>query len=149
MSGIAVSLGRTRMDLPPLVLRNDPFDDESPWWLPEDGVGAIGFEFRRTMAPESAYLPGDQPLAAVLDASTLPLTVYARAVPTATLEQVKAVLEVAVSQWTYNVTVAVGGESTTYEAFPAWPQWSAPDAGMSAARMARCSITIPINPRGA
>lgn len=145
---LTVTISRTSLSLGPLVISNYP-EPGSPWWLPEDAVGEPGFAFRTTMAPESAYMPGDQPLAAVLDAATLPLAVYAQAVEGATLEQVKAVLSLAVAQFRYAITVDVGGQSRSWVAFPAWPQWGDLDSGMAAQSMARCSITVPINPAGA
>lgn len=141
---LSVTIDRTSLDLPPLVISDYP-DPDAPWYLPEDGVVEPGWSFRTTSAPESAYFPGDQPLAAVLDASTLPLAVYARPVGEATLGQVKAVLELAVAQFRYAITLTLDGEARSWVAFPSWPQWGPLDSGMGS-RLARCSITVPINP---
>lgn len=145
---LSVTIDRTSLSLSPLVITDFPTPD-LPWWLPEDGVAEPAWAYRTTEAPESAFMPGAQPLAAVLDASSLPLNIYAQAVPTATLPTVKAILELAVSQFRYAITVTVDGDAKTYAAYPSFPQWGQVDSGMVAAKIARCSITIPINPVGA
>lgn len=144
---LSVAIGRASLSLTPLVIRELP-RASSPWWFPEDGVGEVGFSWRTTQAPESSVWPGSLPLGAVLDASTLPLVVYAKSTPTSTLKQAKQALERAVSQFRYRIQVNVAGEVRTYTAFPSWPQWDPADSGMAEAGFDRCSITIPINPEG-
>lgn len=144
---LSVTIDRTGLSLSPLVITDYPTPD-LPWWLPENGVAEPAWTYRNTEAPESAYMPGTQLLGAVLDASALPLTVYAQAVPGATLPTLKAILELAVSQFRYAITVSVDGDSKTYAAFPSFPQWGQIDSGMVAAKIASCSLTIPINPTG-
>lgn len=145
---VAVSIGRMGIFLPPLVIRALPRPG-APWWLPEDGVGEIGFSWRIEEAPESAYFPGTLPLGAVLDATALPLVVYAQRTATETLEQIKRTLEQAFAQWRYRLVLDLDGERRDYIASPAWPKWEAQDSGMAEAGMARCVVTVPINPEGA
>jgi hypothetical protein len=142
-----VKIGRASLSLSPMVIRELP-QVGSPWWLPEDGIGEVGFTFRTTRAPESAYFPGSQPLSAVLDASTVPVAVYVKATQAKPLRQVKRELEQAVGQWRYRIALNLGGDARVYTAHPAWPQWDAMDSGEADAGMARCSITIPIQPEG-
>lgn len=116
------------------------------FWLPENGVGVIDRDLRKTYAPDSAYVPGKVLLAAVSEASAVPLTVYAGAASSAALQAYRAELEAAASQWSYDLTVTVDGVASTYNAEISLPVWNALDSGMVAAHMARCQLVIPVNP---
>lgn len=144
---IEVTIDRTSLELPPLVLGSDPF--VAPLYLPEDAVTWPEWSIRRTYAPESAWLAGTALLAAVREASTLPLVVYARGETTAALEAAKRTLEAATSQWDYDITLTVDGVATSWRADPELPTWGLVDAGMVRAGLARGAVTVPINPSGA
>jgi len=102
---------------------------------------------RVAYAPESNYMHGKLPLAAVADAGGLGLVVYAHAASSAALAVVKTELAAALAQWRFEVTTNVDGVLTTYESIaPAIPFWGQVDSGMVAAHMAKCSVTIPVNP---
>ena len=101
---------------------------------------------RRTYAPDSAYFPGRSLLAAVSDASTLPVVIYAHATTSALLKTARTELETALTQWAYEVTYAEDGQTWTWLADPELPQWGAVDSGMVRAHIARASVVIPLNP---
>lgn len=115
-------------------------------WI--DTIQPPGFSFRYDYAPDSAHIPGSTLLSAALEASSLPLAVYARGTSAATKEAAMAELEAAVSQFAYTVTLTLDGQAHEFAADPTWPQWSW-DAGMANAFMARAALVIPVNPPGA
>lgn len=141
---LSVTFTRAALSLPDLTIADNPF--AASLWVPEDGVGAVGWDFRRTYAPDSGWQGGKGLLAAVREASTLPLTIYATAATSAALATVKDSLEAAAAQWSYTVTVTVDGVSESYNCEPAIPQWGPVDSGMVRAHMARCQLVIPVNP---
>lgn len=129
----------------PLVIGQDP-SSESGLWLPEDGVQRPTRGMRRTYAPDSAYIPGRTLLAAVEDAATLPLVIYAGAGSTAALEALMAELDAATNQFAYYLTLTLDAVTRTWSADPELPQWGDLDSGMTKAHIARASIIIPLNP---
>lgn len=141
---ISVSIDRSSLTLPPLVITDYPSGDLH---LPEDGLVWPVFETRRTYAPDSAYEAGRLLLAAVQGAAELPLTVYAHGTSGADLAATKAELEQALAQWSYDLTLTVDSVAHTYhaEVILGIP-WGPIDSGMVAARMARTSFSIPLNP---
>jgi hypothetical protein len=141
---LSLTITRAALSLPDLVVGDHPGDGSL--YVTEDGVGSVGWDFRRTYAPESGWQSGKSLLAAAREASTLPLTVYAHATTSANLATAKATLEAAAAQWAYAVTVTVDGVSETYNAEPAIPQWGGLDSGMVRAHLARCQLVIPVNP---
>lgn len=140
-----LTIDRTSLSLSPLVIEQGPFT--GALYLPEDGLTWPAFTARRTYAPDSAYAAGRVLLAAVQDASELPLTVYAHADTTVALNTAKAELEAAVAQWSYDLTLTVDSVAHTYHAeIVLGVPWGPLDSGMVAAHMARTSFSIPLNP---
>ncbi len=115
-------------------------------WLPEDGLSTPAFEAVYTRGPESAFVDGDTLLAVRRAASTLPFTVYLQAASASALTAMKAELAAALWQWPCAITVAVAGQSVTYQGWPSVPQWGPVDSGMVAAHIARASCVVPVNP---
>lgn len=142
---LSVTFDRSALELPPLVIGRLP-SAGVPLWLPEDGVSEPDFAFRIFYAEDSAYVPGRQALAAVLDASTLPLVVKARGESGVALRAAKGLLEAASSQWAYEVTVNIDGATQTFPADPCWPSWGRVDSGAVKAGIATASLSIPVNP---
>lgn len=142
MTMIEVTFAQEGVDL--VVTGTPPVGDGL--WLPEDAIGPIERELRRTYAPDSAYIGGKFLLAAVEEASAVQLTIYARASTSAALQVLRDQVEVAASQWSYVLTINVDGVARTYNAEISLPAWSAFDSGMVAARIDRCSLVIPVNP---
>lgn len=129
---------------PDLVIDGNP--RTGSFHTPEDAVGAVTWDLRRTYAPDSGYADGKMLLAAVREASALPLALYAHGADAEALAAAKAVLEAASMQWAYTLTVAVRGVTTSYNAEPALPQWGPIDLGMANQHMARCQLLVPVNP---
>jgi hypothetical protein len=141
---LSVTFTRAALSLPDLVVGDHP--GNGSLYVTEDGVGAVGWDFRRTYAPDSGWMSGKGLLAAVREASTLPLTIYAHAATSAALGSTKAELEAVAAQWSYTATVTVDGVSEVYNCEPAIPQWGSLDSGMIRAHLARCQLVIPVNP---
>lgn len=139
---LSVTFERSGTDL---VVPNVP-ESGNGLWLDEDGVGQVLRDLRRTYAPDSAYVGGKFLLAAVEEASAVPLTIYARAESAAALQALRAELEAAAAQWSYLLTVTVDGVATTYNAEISLPAWAAFDSGHVRAHLDRCQLVIPVNP---
>ena len=144
MTVISLTIDRTSLSLADLVITNDPYAGN--YHLPEDGLERPGFSMRRTYAPDSAYFPGRTLLAAVADASTLPVVIYTHAASAALLAAARAALEAATSQFAYDVTLSVDGQSQTWLADPELPQWGPVDSGLVRAHIEVARLVIPINP---
>lgn len=128
-----------------LVLNAD-CDDSGLWWntlvLPD-------WTMRTTTAPPSAWVPGVVALAAVRDAGSLALTVAAKGTDTATLEAQKALLEGAVGQWPYTVSITVDGTVLgPWEALPAVPTWGALTPQSAGLYAAEAPLVLTVNPPG-
>ena len=138
---LSLTITRTALSLADLVITNDPAPGI---WI--ESVGAPSFSQRLTYAPPSDYIPGNKLLAKALDASSLPVVLYAKASTSAALATLKASLEAAVNQFAYTVTLTVDGVSQSWAADPTWPNWGDVDDGMAAAKAARALFSIPVNP---
>lgn len=142
MTTLEVTFAQTGDDL--TVTNTPPAGDGL--WLPEDGVAQIVRDLRRTYAPDSAYVPGKTLLAAVSEATSVTLTIYARADTSAALQALRESVEAAASQWSYALTITVDGVATVYNAEISLPAWSAFDSGMVRAHIDFCRLVIPVNP---
>lgn len=142
---VSVTIDRTSLSASPLVISN--VVSAGDYHLPEEAVDGLrpDFKMRRTYADDSPWVGGRQLLAAVSDASTLPLTFYAHASTQALLEAAITAAEAAFSQFVYTLTLTVGGQTRSWSAEPELPTWSA-DSGMVRAKLIRGSVVIPLNP---
>lgn len=142
---ISLTFDRTSLSLSPLVITNAPTDDGL--YLPEDGLVWPAFGTRYTRAPDSVFEGGSLLLAAVAEATELPLTVYAKGASGAATDAYKATFEAAVAQWSYDLTLTVDSVAHAYSAeIVLGVPWGPVDSGMVAAHMARTSFSIPLNP---
>ena len=143
---ISLSFDRTSLSLSPLVITNNPHG--TTLHLPEEGLVWPSFGTRYTRTPSSAYESGNGDLlAAVREATELPLTVYAQGDSGAATEAACAELEAAVAQWSYELTLTVDSVAHVYTAELVLDvPWGPVDSGMVAAHMARTSFSIPLNP---
>lgn len=136
---LSVTISRDGADL---VITNDP---AATITLLEEGFGRPGFTIRRTYAPDSAWVGGKQLLSAVADAGTLPIAFNINAASASALEALITEVEAATSQFIYDLTVNIDGQTRTWSADPELPTWTA-DSGMVRAHMVRGAISIPLNP---
>lgn len=143
---ISLTFDRTALALADLVITNNPHG--TSLYLPEDGVVRPMFGTRYTRTPVSAYEDGNGDLlAAVREATDLPVIIYAQGADTAALETVKAELEAAVAQWSYDLTLTVDGAARTYSAEILLDvPWGPVDSGLVGAHLAVASFSIPLNP---
>lgn len=119
------------------------------FFLRAGGLSEPTFDVRTTYAPDSAYVPGSQLLAAVLTAATLPAVVVAQASTTAGLAALKAELAAAVWQFAYPLTLTVDGTAHPWDAGPCWPAWGELSSAFVDAHMAAANLVIPVQPTGA
>lgn len=141
---LSLTIGRASLGLADLVITNDPA--AGAFWLPEDGLEEPDQTWRLNYAPDSADIHGRELLSASRDHSSIPATIYTDATSSAELAANKAALSAALGQFTYPVTLDLDGAPLTYDADPCGPRWGAVDSGMVRARIARCSVSIPIYP---
>lgn len=140
---LSLTIDRTSISLSALVISTTP---AAGMWLPEQGLVRPDMDYRRTYAPDSSYVPGRTILAAVLEASTLPATVYFRAATTSALVTLENTLTAALAQWAYTVTLTIDSSAWSWTGEPTRPAFGAVDSGMARSFMSRAVLTIPINP---
>lgn len=145
-TALSVTIDRTALSLSALVIPGTPTDG-NPFWIPQDGIGRPDFAMRLGYAPESRWVSGKHLLDAVVEASSIPLAVQIdRVDDVGELQDARRELEAAVSQFTYTVTIAVGGESETWQADPTWPAWGPWRHEYVDVLIDRADIVIPVNP---
>lgn len=122
--------------------------DSGTYCLTEKGLGRPGITWRKATAPDSADVHGSEYFAAVKEQTSLPLEVAILADSSAELEAAIDELTDALSQFTYTVTVTVGGVSKVWDAGPA--DWSAASGLVEFSKANRffdvLKVTIPIYP---
>lgn len=145
MVAMSVSFNRTSLTLSALAISNTPGGD---FWLPEAGIEWPRFGRRKEHAPPSRYLSGRTLLARVSDVGTLPLSIYAKGTSAGDLAALKAELQAAVDQWTYDITLTVAGAAATYtaECVDDDIAWGEIDSGMVRARIIRGTFAVPLYP---
>lgn len=144
MTVLQAILARDSLSLADLTIGTSPTDD---FWLPEDGISWPHFGRRKDRAPVSRYVDGPGALLSrVADAGTFPLAVYATGDTDAEVVANMAVLQAAVDQWTYDLTLVTGSASQAFTAECADDEiaWGDIDSGMVRARIARGSVVIPL-----
>jgi hypothetical protein len=140
---LSVTLSRTGLGLEPLVVTNQP----GTLRLAERDCTWPVFTMRRTYAPSSESVGGEQLEAKVPNQGTIGLGVSAHGDDTAEVEAAKAEWTAATTQFSYVLTLAVDGVTIgAYNADPEYPNWGALDSGDVAAGICKSTITIPINP---
>lgn len=142
-----LTLGRASLGLPDLVVDGTAPASEG-YFIGAGGLAEPTFDVRSTYAPDSAYTPGSQLLAATLQASTLPVVVVVQANSTAALTTLKAALAQAAFQFAYTVTLTVNGTAQVFDAGPCWPAWSGLTSALVDAHMVRATLAIPVQPTG-
>ena len=138
----SVSIDRDSLGLQPLVIDTAPNTD---YWLPEDGLGAPGYTHRRSYST-AAYVHGALQTAAVLEQSTLPLTVYIGGDTTAQLRNRVEALVTALRQFYFTTTVTVDDYAETWGCDCADVGAALHEPGMTSAHMQRREVTIPLYP---
>lgn len=143
-----VTIGRESLELPDLVIDGNPSTGD--FHLTEEDCTWPAFTMRRTYAPQSEAVGGEQLLAMVPNQGTIGLGIEAHGGDAAGTALAKLELEAALTQFSYPLTLEVAGVTIgTYLADPEFPQWGALDSGNVRAAIDTATITIPINPTGA
>ncbi len=143
-----VTIGRDSLSLPDLVIDGNPSTGD--FHLTEEDCTWPAFTMRRTYAPSSENVGGEQLLAMVPNQGTLGLGIEAHGGSQAATATAKLELTAALTQFSYTLTLEVAGVAIgTYNADPEFPQWGELDSGNVRAAIDKATITIPINPAGA
>lgn len=137
-----VAINRDSLGLGELVIGTEPNTD---YWLPEDGIGAPGYQHRRSYA-SAAYVHGDLQTTAVLEQSSLPLSIYIGGSTTAQLRNRTEALVAALRQFYFTVTVTVDDYAETWACDCADIGAASYVPGEVVAHIARREVTIPVYP---
>lgn len=147
MSTLSVTISRAGLTLPDLFISGEGPSEGSPFWVPADGISTPDLSWRYDYAPDSAWISGKKLLAAVLEASSIPMTVMVGPVASEVdLRAAKAELEAAVSQFIYTTTITIDGVPTEWSCDPAFPQWGALTHAYTEKHLAQAALVIPVNP---
>lgn len=140
---LLIEISRTSLSLSALTITGSRATADD-FWIPAGGYVRPQFQQRQTYAPDSAYIPGRQPLAVVLNDGNLPLTIGVKAANAATLAALRAVLSAAVAQWSYTVTVTLDGVAETWTCRAAWPTWPESAYWQRIGHEDRAVVTLPV-----
>lgn len=143
----SVTLDRTSLGLEPLVIAND---SSAGLHLTEEDCTWPAFTMRRTYAPPSESVGGEQLEAKVPNQGTIGLGIEAKGSTTTAMKTSMDELTAATTQFSYELTLTVDGVAFgTWNADPEFPNWGALDSGDVKAHITKATITIPINPASA
>lgn len=141
MSTASVSIDRTSLSLSALVIA----DDGATYQLGMDGLGEPNMTHRTTSMPDSQDVVGSEPVSAVKEATSLPLTVIIKGSSSAALKTAVTALTDALSQFTFTATVTVDGQSDVWTCSPAsWARSTAVQPGEVAQFFKVLTVTIPL-----
>lgn len=143
---LTVTIDRALLELPPLVLTGSRETTTSGLWIAAGGYQKPTFEPRRTYAPDSAWVPGKALLAVMLDQGVLPLVIRAQGADDDDLDARKQLLEQALGQFVFTVTVDLDGVVDAWAGDYSVPSWSLPTAADRVDHRARATVSIPVNP---
>lgn len=112
----SVTIGRASLSLADLVIDSAGF---GTYLVDVAGLGRVGKTPREAFATPSPFVHGQLRTQVVLEESTLPLVVRVNGTSSSDLDAKVAALEDALWQFTYPVTVVVGGVTKVWSAYPA------------------------------
>lgn len=136
---ISLTISRTALSLPDLTFTGDPSGD---FHVPEDGVRWPRLALRKVYAPESEFVPGRTKLAQVAGVADYPVSLYVHGDTTGEVFANMDALEAAVTQFEFDLTVTIDGESRTYRTEGDFPDWGEVDSGMVRAHLARGTVAF-------
>lgn len=147
MSLASVSIDRTALGKPPLVIASDG----TTFRLTEEGVGQIVRSVRVTYAPDSINVDGSEPISFAREATSMPLEFHVIGASSAAVAASVAEVEEAVYRLDYPVTRTVDGVSVLWSGGPCAlvPKRGVVDSGVLAQHFETYAVTIPLpNPHG-
>lgn len=136
---IQVSIGRDSLSLADLVFTGDPNGD---FHVPEDGVRWPRVAMRKVYAPESEFIAGRVKLAQVEGVADYPLDLYVHGDTTAEIVTNMDALEGAVTQFEFDLTITVDGQSRTYTAEGDFPDWGEVDSSHVRGHMVKGTVNF-------
>lgn len=140
-----VSISRTALALTALVIADDGAE---PYSLTATGLGRPEITPRNTYAPDSRYINGSELVAVTREQSALPLEVLVQADSAVTLHNAIAALDDAIWQFTYTVTITVGGVAQVWTCSPGVLNTvsGTVDHGHADQHMAVVALALPCHP---
>lgn len=146
MATLSVALGRSSLSLSTLTITGTPGGD---FWLAQEGISWPRFPRQKDRAPSVRYLDGPGALLArTRGLGTFPLTVYAGGDTTAGVIANQDVIQAALDQWSFSLTLSIDSEDRTYtaECVDDEIDWGGIDPGMVRARICRGTVAVPLYP---
>lgn len=137
---ISLTIDRTGLSLADLVVDADPFTGD--FHIPEDGLRWPRLAMRSVYAPESEFIQGRVKLAQVAGVADYPVTLYAHGTTTAEVFTAMDELEAAVTQFEFDLTVTIDGQSRTYLAEGDFPDWGEVDSGQVRGHLVKGTVTF-------
>lgn len=141
----SVTIDRSGLSLTDLVIDTEGFNT---YYIDKAGLGRVGRSPRETLATASPFVHGQARTSVVWEEASLPLTVRVQGTSSSALDTALTALDVALSQFVYEVTVVMDGVTKVYTAYPA--TWNSTDGLVAVERVkAFCedlAISIPVYP---
>lgn len=135
---ISLTIDRTGLSLPALVIDADPFT--GAFHIPEDGLRWPRLSMRKVYAPESEFIAGRVKLAQVPGVADYEVSLYAHGDTTAAVFAAQDALEAAATQFEFDLTVTIDGQSRTYRAEGDFPDWGEVDSGQVRAHLVKGTV---------
>lgn len=144
----SVSIDRTSLSLPALVIVSADTNPTATYVLTASGLGRPAITWRETKMPDSPNIAGSELLNAVKEQASLPLEVLVQSDTAANLDAAVQALADAVWQFSYDVTVTIDGVVKVWSCTPAGfaPSSGNEEAAKWLQRVDVLAITIPVYP---
>lgn len=142
---VQIEIDRTSLTLDPLLVTTSCDIEESNYWIRYNTLFRPGFEARRKYSSESVWAP-PKLLAVVRESALLVFSAMVQATSASELTTKMTELEVALSQFEYDVTMTLDGISETWQADATLPAWGVVNHVLQDHNQTIAAIQIPINP---
>lgn len=141
----SISIDRGSLSLSPLVIHGRKAD--GLMWFRSGDLIAPDWAIRPAYAPDSDWVPGRQLLSGVMDQAVLAVVVtIGPAADAATLAAGRALLEAALNQLVYPITLTVDGVGETWNAERSAVSYGDLSARVSPLFTDYAALQIPVNP---
>lgn len=144
--GLTISVDRSSLSLGPLVITGARATAAAGLWVPAGGYVRPTFAARYAYAPDSAFVPGRQMLAATLTDGTWPLRIRAAAASDVALAALRAAVEAAFGQFSYPATVTLDGVAETWVCSYSRPEWPESRQWRRLGHEEILEVTVPVKP---
>lgn len=143
---LTISIDRGALGLAPLIITGARATTPSGLSIPGGGYKRPLFQPRYDYAPDSAFIPGKQMLAATVTDGTWPLRIRAAAASDAALAALRVAVDAAFGQWSYTATVTLDGVAETWACKYSRPVWPEARQWRREAHEDLFEVTVPVKP---